>query len=351
MLNFAWTGPNISQGGTSRGGLDVLVVNLMFKGAKTDISVDLPKNINPARLQQFPFICRRYHETGMELSGRSVKSLPSVTYPKSLCITIEQVHNLTVRAGFFERGQPIGPQVMDSSGIITQQETVLRSDRDVSLEIPEELVLGQRYNLIVSSDDHLSLLARLVKATIAASPLAQGGGKASGEEFRERIGRMGEALREEGEKNIELALRGDFDSASTADVVAHSLRGFIRAGQKMHPEITAPTNTKPAQSASDLDKFSTAELQSRFEAIFKKDKELESQRMRAALAGNVPEMNRILEAETVNGQLLINLAEALQRKGVKPQIPETTSFQSAARVSEELHADALRDIQKNCRMQ
>lgn len=47
VLNFAWTGPNTWRGGSSRGGLDVRVVDLVFKDATTNISVHLPENINP----------------------------------------------------------------------------------------------------------------------------------------------------------------------------------------------------------------------------------------------------------------------------------------------------------------
>ncbi len=97
--------------------------------------------------------------------------------------------------------------------------------------------------------------------------------------------------------------------------------------------------------------MNSQELQLRFEATFKQDKEFESQRIRAALAGNIPEMNRILEAETANSQLLMNLAEALQRKGVEPKMPQSGSFMSAANESAELHAEALKGLQDNCKMQ
>ena len=161
---------------------------------------------------------------------------------------------------------------------------------------------------------------------------------------------MGEALIEEGLRNLSLASRGAFDFASPADVVAHGMRGVIRAGQEMHPEIRVPY-TKPPESAFDLDKLSAGELQSCFEATLIQDKKFESQRMRAALAGNMPEMNRILEAETANSQLLMNLAEALQRKGIETRIPQSGSFRSAADESAELQATALRGIQNNCKMQ
>lgn len=332
VLHFSWRGPNTWRGGSSRGGLDVRVVDLAFKDATTEISVDLPENINPVAPQKFSFTLRKSWKE---------------THPDSLCVTTEQIRNLALKAGVFEKGSPIGPMVMDSSGRITQQQTLQRSDRAIGLEIPEELELGQTYSLVVSSDD-LSLSARLVKEEIAGRSREEE--RATGDEFRLRMGKMGKALFAEGVRNLRLAPRCAFDSSSTADVVAHGMRGVIRAGQEMHPEIRVPY-TKPSESASDLDKMSAAELQSRFEATFKQDKEFESQRMRAAIAGNIPEMNRILEAETANSQLLMNLAEALQRKGVEPKMPQSGSFMSAASESAELHAEALKGLQDNCKMQ
>src|SRR3990167_5565016 len=204
VLNFAWTGPNTWRGGSSYGGIDVRVVGLVFKGATTNISVHLPENINPVAPQKFSFTC---HKSCKE------------THPDSLCVTTEQVRNLTLKALVFEKGRPIGPMVMDSSGRITQQTTLRRSDRAIGLEIPEELELGQTYNLVVSSDD-LSLSACLVKEEITGHSREEE--KATGDEFRRRVGKMGEALIAEGLRNLELASRGAFDSSS-ADVVAHGM--------------------------------------------------------------------------------------------------------------------------------
>jgi len=283
-LNFAWTGPNRWRGGISGGGLNVRVVDLVFKGAKTDISVHLPENINPMVPQQIPFTCRKYHETTMELAGRQVKPLKQETHPDSLSVTVEQIYNLTVKAGIFEQGRPIGPKVMDFTGKITQQQSVLRSDRAVRLEIPAILELGHAYNLVVSSNHDLSLSARLVKV----------------------------------------------EEAGPSTQVPH---------------------TNPSEISSDLDQLSIAELQAHFEATFTRDKELEVQRVQAAIAGNTPEMERILEHEYRSKQLLLNLAAALQRKGVKPQIPETESFQAASRESERLHAQIFQRLQGECKMQ
>lgn len=332
VLNFAWQGPNMWQGGSSRGGLDVRVVDLVFKGAKTDISIHLPENINPVEPQKFSFTCRK-----------SFKE----THPDSLCVTIEQVHNLTVKAGFFEKGRSIGPKVMDSSGRISQQQTILRSDSVVRLDIPDELELGQTYCLVVSSDD-LSLSARLVKGDIADRSKKQE--RAPTNEVREKMSKMGEALIEEGMRNLDLASKGAFDSSSSADVISHGMKGVIRAGKEINHEINVP-QSKPSLSASDLDKLTISQLQSCFETTFKQDKEFESQRMLAALAGNIPEMNRIMELEHSNSQLLMNLAEALKRKGVEPKIPQSASFMSAANDSTNLHAEALKRIQENCHIQ
>lgn len=163
---------------------------------------------------------------------------------------------------------------------------------------------------MVSSED-LSLSARLVKATVD-SPSAEDRREVTTDEFRHRMG---------------------------------------KAGQEMHPEIRVPYS-KLVETPSDLDILSVAELQSCFEATFKQDKEFESERMRAAFARDMAEMNRILEAETANSQLLMNLADALKRKGVEPRMPQSASFMFAARESAELHCQALKRLQEdNCKMQ
>lgn len=324
VLNFAWTGPNTWNGGSSsRGGSDIGIVDLVFKDAKKEISVLLPDNINPTGAQKFSFTCRKY-------LGKEDGDFPIAkeTHPDSLCVTIEQVHNLTVRAGYFEKGRPIGPKIMDTrTGKITQQHTVRRTDMNARLEIPEELEIGQKYSLVVSSNGH-SLSARLIKEEKTARP-TENKQAASGDEVQRRMRKMGEALIAEGMQNLGLALsgeRGTFDSSSTAaDVVVHGLKGVIRAGQEMHPEIKVP-HTRPSESPADLDKLSADELQSRFEATFRKDKMFERQRMQAAFTGNLPEMNRILPLEMENTRLLINLNEALERKGVKALIPQIAGF-------------------------
>lgn len=161
ILNFSWEGPSSCHGGWSHGGLEVGVVDLVFKNAKTDISVHIPDNISVATVKKLPFTCRRYHETECELNGRKFKPLAQETHPDSLKVTIEQIRNLTIKAGIFEESPHTGPAIMDSFGKITREKRVLRSDREIKLEVPEELEIGQTYCLVVSSNN-LSLSARLL---------------------------------------------------------------------------------------------------------------------------------------------------------------------------------------------
>jgi hypothetical protein len=269
FLNFAWSGPNADCSQSIR------VVDLVFDGTKEKISVNLPENINSIIAEKFPFTCRSYHDA-VDFGGRKLKPLAEETHSNLLHVTIEQIHNLTVKAGFFERGKPRGPKIMDSStGKITQQQTVRRSDVNVRLEIPEELKSDQTYSLVISSDNNLSLSARFVKEEVSS-----------------------------------------LESAS-----------------------------------SNLDRLGVEELQSLFGQVYIKDKRFEIQRMQAALAGDQQKMNRIIEDELANSQLLMNLANALQRKGVEPQTPQSESFQLESKESEKFHAKALKSLEDPCKTQ
>lgn len=357
ILNFGWTGPSTCNGGWQNDGLDVRVVDLIFKNAKTDISVNIPENISPTRVQKLPFTCRKYQETEITLNHRKFKPLASETHPDFLKVSIEQIQNLKIKAGFFEESPNQGPSIMDRSGKITREKRVLRSDSEVKLEIPKDLEVGQSYTLVITSDD-LSLSASLQKKEETNSPnepnKANEDNRANKDEFKNRMKKMGEALISEGIQNLKLASRGGagvFDSTSTeADVFAHAMQGVIRSGQQMHPEISVPY-TKPSESSSDLNTLSRNQLQKRFEETYLKDKEFESQRMKAAIAGNIEEMNRIMKLEHENSQLLINLAQALERKGIQPQIPQYPSFQTAANESATAHTEALKNVAEHCKMQ
>lgn len=156
ILNFGWIGPNTWKGGWSKGGLDVRVVDLKFKDAKTEFSVHLPANISPAKVEGFSFTCRRYR-TGLNIGNRV---LDKETQPDSLSVTIEQIQNLTINARIFEKSSWEGNAMLDSSGKIIREERILKSDRTVGLKIPEALEIGKTYRLLITSVD-LDLTARV----------------------------------------------------------------------------------------------------------------------------------------------------------------------------------------------
>lgn len=162
IINFGWKGPNTWRGGWTKGGLDAKVVDLLFKDAKTEISVHIPDHISPEKVQKLPFTCRRYHDKESNLNGRKFKLLDKETHPQLLKITAQQVRNLTIKAGIFEKSPRQGPPTMDSSGRITREEYVLRSDREIKLQVPSDLEIGKTYCLEITSKD-FSFEARLVK--------------------------------------------------------------------------------------------------------------------------------------------------------------------------------------------
>lgn len=75
IINFGWLGPNIWNGGSTKNGLDINVVDLIFKGAKSSVSVSIPDNIPSDKLHKFPFTCRKEHVIGFR-----------ETFPDSLCL-------------------------------------------------------------------------------------------------------------------------------------------------------------------------------------------------------------------------------------------------------------------------
>jgi hypothetical protein len=313
IMNFRWKGPNRTDGGWSKGGLDVKIVDLVFENAKTDISVHLSDDLPSSTSRTFPFTCRRYHETENEIRGHKFKSLAKETHPDSLKVRLEQIDGLTLKARFFEKSPNRGPAMCDSStGKIKYEKRILRTDEKIELEVPKLLEAGATYTLVVKSDD-LSLSARLkrekVKIDRDQSSEEQAPSRA---EFSQRLNRMGEELIKEGIRNIHLASTGEGPS-SRAEVFAHGVQGFVRAGQQIHPDIKVPT-AKPPEN-SDLNSLTVEELQLRFEQAYVKDKKFEKARLKAALAGDIEKMNRIMNDELANSQFLIQIDEEMKKKG------------------------------------
>ncbi len=312
-LNFSWMGP--SSRVSEQKDLSVHTIDLVFKDANTNTSVVMPDDIQPSRIVKLPFTC-----------------------PGPLKVTIEQIRDLKIYARIY-MGRP------------NEGSSIRRMPaREITLKVPQELKIGKTYNLEVTSvdtSDDLSLSANLVEE-----------GGFDRDEFQRRAGNMGEALIREGRQNLELLSRGGvvvFDSSSTrGDVLAHGLRGVIRAGQQMIPALEVPHTQPleapedPLEAPEDLDKLSVDELQSLFNKTFIKDKQFEIARTKAAKAGDINELNRIVALEVQNSQLLMNLGEALEKKGVTPQMPDSEEFQSAANESAQSQAEQLHAVQEMC---
>lgn len=155
-LSFAWKGPSgkLPQWGS----LYIGVIDLLFKNAVTEVSVRIPETASLDK--KIPFTCRK-------LQG----IFPQETHPDVLQLTVEQVQQLTLKAGVFEESSRRGPATMDRSGKITYQTSLIRSDRDIKLKIPEKLEVTQKYCLLITSED-LSLKAKIIEEqTSSVSPL------------------------------------------------------------------------------------------------------------------------------------------------------------------------------------
>lgn len=152
MFTFGWQGPNRYGKGWADNGLDTTLVNLVFENAKTKISVRIPENISPAVPQQLSFTCRRFNG----------KFCESESNPDILKVAIEKIRGLKILAAIDELSPHTGPRIMDSQGRITAERRILRSERQVPLQLPEDLEAGQTYNLVVTSNDY-SFSAALVK--------------------------------------------------------------------------------------------------------------------------------------------------------------------------------------------
>lgn len=134
VMSFAWEGPH-TFGEKS---LKVGVVNLLFKGAQTEIRVHIPENtgsLTPKKLF--------YERT----KGKTV------SHPEALSLTIEQIKNLTIQVGFVKEG------------------SINETDCEVKLETPGELKIGEKYCLLVTSRDRC-LQASLVKEEMDKTSLA-----------------------------------------------------------------------------------------------------------------------------------------------------------------------------------
>lgn len=157
-LNFGWEGPttwhncgvNLKR---------VAAIELTFDGAATQIGVDLPVNINPDTPKSLRFTCLKPSTT----EGKDENSERTKTNPDVLSVTLQRMRTLRVTAIFYTYELFTLPICIDA---LTHEKIIpvslRQQDKSVSLEIPQNLVAGKLYQLVVSSNGHL-LSARFVE--------------------------------------------------------------------------------------------------------------------------------------------------------------------------------------------
>ncbi|HSX03660.1 MAG TPA: hypothetical protein VLG76_02920 [Rhabdochlamydiaceae bacterium] len=284
-------------------------------------------------------------------AGRLKWCTPNNNDLDQIALTPKVAKAIQLTARVFESYNNPWKMIKGLDGVTRPEQRVRRYDIPITIEDHPEFETGKCYLIKVQKVQEHRLKATFTKIDEqpTKTPKDENEEKKNKAEVQRRMRKMGEELIKEGIKNLQLASRGGapvFNSSSTpADVFAHVAQGTIRAAQQMNPEIRVP-DTKPSESAADLDCLSQPELQSRFEEVYIKDKQFERQRLQAARAGDIREFNRITAAEHANNQLLINLTTALEKKGFKAEIP-----QSAIDESREIDAERSRAIKEACKVQ
>lgn len=326
ILTPFFEGSNTLGGGIEGGSLAVLVVDLLIKEATTKVFVKLKEHTRADEIpQKMQFTCVK---NGIQ------------THPSALKLSIDQIKNLTIRIGIFEKGAPIGPRVMDAvTGKVSQQQLLIRSDEVIPLVLPERLESYEKYRLTVSSDD-FKFTARMEKEE-APPTSSGGGGKPVDSDYLERMRKMGEVLMEEGVRNLERALSGGFNDLSNAEAVTHITNGVINAGKEMNPALVVP-DTNISEKPADLNRLSIEELKKRFEAAFIQDKKNECDRHHATIKNDTPALNEVIAREQKNSKLLMMIAEALEKKGIEPKIPKTEEFLAVSREADRLQKEVLK---------
>lgn len=131
-ISFCWNGMKTEYNSELRFG------SVELKGLDTQTLISIPDS--PSGMKNLKF---------------QVKAASSIfSYEcDSIKITLDQLRRLRVIAGILEKSPIAGPRVMDSrTGIITSQERMLRSDRQLKLEIPPELEYGQSYTIVCTNN-------------------------------------------------------------------------------------------------------------------------------------------------------------------------------------------------------
>lgn len=295
ILDFAWKGPSSWNGGCFNGGGNISIVNLIFKNAQTSIHVNIPDDICAPTLKKIRFTCQKPHEGNKK------------THPDLLKVTTEQINNLTIKvAGLIAVTHLNSLNINDNSEKEPPEKSANPFDLEIPFELPTHFEIGKKYNLLVNSKN-CSVSARLVKES--------------------------EALIGEEAQNLNLDFTNKADNvhsfSAQADKYADEMQELIGKMQQQIPDIKVP-QTKPSETPASLDLLAIEELDSRLIEALKKNNQVASLRLPAILDANTEEINKIIEVEHENTQLIILLIEALKRKIGKAQILESKGFQAAA---------------------
>ena len=330
-LNFSWEGPT-----TWGSNVFAKSVSLEFPQATTAVSVALSEQRAASTSRYLPFTCKK------PLVGPfSVQT----TTPNALKVTIEKVKGLVLTILMGEKGRSIC-STLYPDGKVVEDCPVRLSKINVKLEVPEKLQPNQKYTLHVTSNHNLDFSAQLVKIIETSPSIKVGGGgrgKAEVADFKQRLNNFGDALISEGQRNLDAALAGNV-SPNIDEIIAAALAGIVGAGKEMHPAITKPVLQKNPLSHAQLASMSVSDLRKLFEEALIQDKQYEVDRMRASIAGNIQEMNKIHQNEINHSQCVVKIAQTLEAKGIQPQIPNSAQFRELAAESARLQNEALGKI-------
>ena len=147
ILSFNWKGPTMWSGKSSNEALNLHAVELQFKNSAKKVSIDIPQQTSSMTLKQLPF---KYWKLYQNKEADLLK------------VSIDEIRNLKILAAIFEPSPVKGPAMIDKIGNITYAERLLRTDREIECEIPENFEAGKKYHLAITSDD-FSFSARLIK--------------------------------------------------------------------------------------------------------------------------------------------------------------------------------------------
>ena len=285
VLNFYWIGPTTHLGSSDS---TIKTIDLVFQGAKTQISVTIPEDIATNRLQKLSFTCRK------------TEPVVSKKRTASLCVTVEQVRNLTLNGGVFG---------------------------NIGLENKAELKAGQPYDLIVSSEK-MPLSAHIVSAELLKKEATTAKVFRDAAEYMFQISRfkgdaqgekLGEKLKTKAMQLAESSLRGELGDlnprATDADLFSYGIKEVLRMAQEAGFPVLIP-DEKPSKTPTDLDRLDLEALKSEFENELKYKKEIERQINAAAIRGDSKKINQLFSVQHINIQSIANIQHALSRRGV-----------------------------------